>query len=331
MVFDFFHPHDSIAASSSVPSCFANSLDDWENFHYHAKTFGVKYMINSGLGVNLIATDLFSPNFGCNTYRPVCNASEVGQATSLKQLAGNQMQNFPFGPPIEGCPYGTNHLETRKAFMRTVLAHPQFHFRIPLGQIKIQLLNTTTGTLMWDAIFDLKGQKHLLRLPQPIGGEHPYFHPNFCADREYLKNMANNFKLTITSLEPQRYGDGNDIVAELEFTRFGQNLIDKSYATLPPIRTIQDVVNENIAGLRPQVKALENTLMPAGATTGSFTGAATAPPPDLTGMSGKVENPVTAEAGAAPPNPATAAEAGAAPPNPLGALGAANPLAAITG
>lgn len=261
MVFDFLLPHHSVAASSSAASCFANSLEDWARFHDHALLRKEKFMVDS-VSPLLKATDLFSTDFGCNNYKPVCNVRSVW--SSLKGSYGADLQNYPFGPPGGGCEHGINYAETRKVFMRTWLAHPQFEFTLPLGRIEVKIQNMTNGEIKLHAVYDLKGQKVLSRLTQPESGPHPYFFPNWCGEKDYLKNTANSYKLTVRNLDTKLLPQ-MDVVAEMHFTRFGKNQVEASYGTNPTWPTLQGWVNGVVANHREEFAEYGNSLMPPGA------------------------------------------------------------------
>lgn len=141
--------------------------------------------------------------------------------------------------------------------------HPSMVFGLKLNRVGIHLADLTTGEVRWDAIYDLShGAPHkffdhdkkirdmlkqgatypkyeyfLSGEERPIGGNHPFFQPDWCPPPGDA--LAHKFRLTVTNLG-QVQGDfcggeekicsGPQTVGEIFFTQYGPTQLANTYA-----------------------------------------------------------------------------------------------------
>eukprot|EP00397_Hematodinium_sp_SG-2012_P047630 GEMP01054256.1.p1 GENE.GEMP01054256.1~~GEMP01054256.1.p1 ORF type:complete len:238 (+),score=36.15 GEMP01054256.1:102-815(+) len=218
MVFDFLsHYHADPDPSDQHHSCFANSRFHWDVTHNHALHAQQKFMIQMKTPY-IRATDLFDlDKFGCHSAEMHVCTKEPGAAI---QKDGNMYGH---------CDHATKDPKMAKFdFGRWWFTHPSIAFGVPLHKIKVTLQNMTTGLLKWSAIYDLHGSNFLGHYEDPLGGEKPFFYPNWCSPKT-PGGTSESYEFTVRNLS-SKPNPSLDLVGKILFTRYGPDQVNDTYA-----------------------------------------------------------------------------------------------------
>eukprot|EP00440_Ansanella_granifera_P047674 gb/GFBE01051638.1/.p1 GENE.gb/GFBE01051638.1/~~gb/GFBE01051638.1/.p1 ORF type:complete len:318 (+),score=71.58 gb/GFBE01051638.1/:1-954(+) len=209
----------------------------WRKQHNYFLDRGMKFMIHYRTP-QITGTNLFDQEqFGCVTQRgPIKGEGLEGLATKLSAKVGIHQEK-----------------EYKKWWL-----HPRIEFAAPYKRIGVRLQDLTTGELRWDAIYNLgdakwKKEKKMMFEDKddedycfdndgwtlcpderPIGGEHPFFQPDWCPGPN--DGMAHKYRLTVKNLSQVNQPE-QPIVGEIFFTQYplAQLLNTYDYENYAPV------------------------------------------------------------------------------------------------
>mmetsp|Transcript_40348 Transcript_40348/g.93557 ORF Transcript_40348/g.93557 Transcript_40348/m.93557 type:complete len:359 (+) Transcript_40348:84-1160(+) len=236
----------------------------WRKQHNYFLDRGAKFMIVYKTPT-IVSTDLFDlEKFGCFQVRGYQGGE--GADYFAKAAAGG---------------LGVSQEQTKKWWI-----HPRIEFSAPVTRIGVRLQDLTTGELRWDAIYDLgkaawkkrpqaeekdcpENGWHLCEDEEPVGGEHPFFLPDWCPGPN--DGMSHKYLLTVSNLS-SRDSPEQPLVGEMLFTQYGINQLDNTYAfeMHAPLSEKDQAFFNEIKGARAK-DAVSRTTGRAGAPEGIAT------------------------------------------------------------
>lgn len=178
----------------------------WRTRHNYSLDRGIKFMVvdkgaKDGQTNSLIVdTDLFDDEkFGCHESRA------KGLGTTFKFM---KKLNQEYG--------------------KEWWWHPEFTFGAVVGRVGIKLTDQTTGEVKWDAIYELsEGSNYLMKDDKPIGGNHPFFQPDWCPAPG--GPYAHRFELKVTNLG-ELPGPELENIATMYFNVYNSQHLANTYA-----------------------------------------------------------------------------------------------------
>lgn len=194
----------------------------WRKQHNYFLDRGAKFMLVYKTP-SIVSTDLFDlEKFGCFQVRGFQGGSGLGY---LANAAANSMGH-------------------RNEKVKEWWIHPRLEFSAPVSRIAVRLQDMTTGELRWDAIYDLgkaawkkrnpmeektcpEDGWHLCEDENPVGGEKPFFQPDWCPGPN--DGMSHKYLLTVKNLS-QSDSPEQPLVGEMLFTQYGVNQLDNTYS-----------------------------------------------------------------------------------------------------
>jgi len=253
----------------------------WRKQHNYFLDRGAKFMMVYKTPT-IVSTDLFDlEKFGCFQVRGFQGGSGLGY---LANAAANSM--------------GHRNEKVKERWI-----HPRLEFSAPVSRIAVRLQDMTTGELRWDAIYDLgkaawkkrnpmeektcpEDGWHLCEDENPVGGEKPFFQPDWCPGPN--DGMSHKYLLTVKNLS-QSDSPEQPLVGEMLFTQYGVNQLDNTYSYemhAPLSAEDQNRFNE-IQGMRKK-DAMSRATGRGGSPEGLATEAARGKVPDKMDMMKKV-------------------------------------------
>jgi len=253
----------------------------WRKQHNYFLDRGAKFMMVYKTPT-IVSTDLFDlEKFGCFQVRGFQGGSGLGY---LANAAANSMGH-------------------RNEKVKEWWIHPRLEFSAPVSRIAVRLQDMTTGELRWDAIYDLgkaawkkrnpmeektcpEDGWHLCEDENPVGGEKPFFQPDWCPGPN--DGMSHKYLLTVKNLS-QSDSPEQPLVGEMLFTQYGVNQLDNTYSYemhAPLSAEDQNRFNE-IQGMRKK-DAMSRATGRGGSPEGLATEAARGKVPDKMDMMKKV-------------------------------------------
>jgi len=253
----------------------------WRKQHNYFLDRGAKFMLVYKTP-SIVSTDLFDlEKFGCFQVRGFQGGSGLGY---LANAAANSMGH-------------------RNEKVKEWWIHPRLEFSAPVSRIAVRLQDMTTGELRWDAIYDLgkaawkkrnpmeektcpEDGWHLCEDENPVGGEKPFFQPDWCPGPN--DGMSHKYLLTVKNLS-QSDSPEQPLVGEMLFTQYGINQLDNTYSYemhAPLSAEDQNRFNE-IQGMRKK-DAMSRATGRGGSPEGLATEAARGKVPDKMDMMKKV-------------------------------------------
>ncbi|CAE6925531.1 IMCE [Symbiodinium natans] len=194
----------------------------WRKQHNYFLDRGAKFMMVYKTPT-IVSTDLFDlEKYGCFQVRGFQGGEGLGYFAKAAASAVGMKQEH----------------------LKKWWIHPRIEFSSPVSRIGVRLQDMTTGELRWDAIYDLgkaawkrqqPGEKascskdgwHLCEDEEPVGGEHPFFLPDWCPGPN--DGMSHKYLLTVSNLS-SRDSPEQPLVGEMLFTQYGINQLDNTYA-----------------------------------------------------------------------------------------------------
>eukprot|EP00931_Biecheleriopsis_adriatica_P039420 TRINITY_DN22542_c0_g2_i2.p1 TRINITY_DN22542_c0_g2~~TRINITY_DN22542_c0_g2_i2.p1 ORF type:complete len:317 (-),score=70.77 TRINITY_DN22542_c0_g2_i2:79-1029(-) len=204
------------------------SIFSWRKQHNYFLDRGMKFMINYRTP-QLTGTDLFDlEKFGCF------------QTRGYRKKGFMERRGLDF---------------VAKKFKKW-WEHPRIQFAAPFKRVGVHLQDLTTGEVKWDAIYNLGQAKwkdnksaseslglsfmtdkkksdcvgndgyELCNAEKPIGGEHPYFQPDWCPAPN--DGMAHKYLLKVTNLSQVNQPE-QPLVGEIHFTQYPLGNLENTY------------------------------------------------------------------------------------------------------
>ena len=102
------------------------------------------------------------------------------------------------------------------------------------------LTEVSTGETKWDGIYDLGGSPILRTFARPLGGEKPFFAPDWCGASTGLSptSKSKSWVLKVQNLDGERHALVKRVGA-LGFTQFPPELVEQNYRHEQDIGLVQ--------------------------------------------------------------------------------------------